>query len=159
MERCLVPSEWHSLWCDDKWHHSMSWRHVVTWLHIMMSHKKFWGKRTRKYPTQEVCVNTQEVFGDQGLTVMTSSTGNPNLLFLTWKWRFQPHKKCCKTVISIIIRNFLHKKILAKTFWWPKDKVSFWSIYNILRKWKVPTRSSLIFLIYLQKLYAKYFML
>ncbi len=41
MERCLVPSEWHGLWCDDMWGH-------------MMSYNDFWGKRTRKWLTLEV---------------------------------------------------------------------------------------------------------
>ena len=59
MERWLVPSGWHGLWCDD-----------------VTSHGEFWGKRTRKYPTREVRERSG-IF----IWIMNSKTNEA-----TWRW-------------------------------------------------------------------------
>ncbi len=46
MERCLVPSEWHGLWCDDMWHHSMtSWCHVTSHYDVTRRHRTNFGAK------------------------------------------------------------------------------------------------------------------
>ncbi len=60
MERCLLSSEWHGLWCldvtsqyDVMWRHSITSCDVTSWRQIT-SNNEFGGERTTKCPTQEV---------------------------------------------------------------------------------------------------------
>ena len=119
MERWLVQSEWHGLWCDDMSRHfMMSWRHMTLHYDIKWHQITNFGAKGLANVWRGRCMNAQTfsfsiiLFQPQmSHSVMLLSSCNAHWLSSSISWVEQISRPCVRAARCVPVMSIGHRSL------------------------------------------------